>query len=399
MTDEFDDIRPYIDGEISDAMQRIVSNPYFNYILNFLYQGVPAESVKEKFSSFNSVKDFQENVMDYAIQKIVKNSSSSLSYSGFDKLSNLKRYLFLSNHRDILLDSAILQIMLHANGHDTSEITFGDNLMESSGFIVDIGKSNKMFKLIRGGTPRQLFINSMHTSKYIRYAIKEKNESVWIAQRNGRTKDGNDQTQMAVLKMFAMSGGNDFVHNFAELNIAPVAISYEYDPGDFLKAREIYISRRQPYIKTKGEDINSIINGIKQFKGKIHLSVTPPVSVEELGIIEETPRNERIQHLADLIDNRIYEYYKLWNTNYIAYDLLNGNHFESIYSVSDKNEFTAYMKKMLSEIEGDNNELESIFLGIYANPVANHVKPFTGLGYASKYAVIVLVYACLGVTA
>jgi hypothetical protein len=214
----------------------------------------------------------------------------------------------------------------------------------------------------------------MRTSKYIRYAINEKPESVWIAQRNGRAKDGNDQTQPAVLKMFAMSGGRDFIHDFAELNIAPVAISYEYDPGDFLKTREIYISRRQPYIKGKGEDINSIINGIKQFKGKIHLAVADPVSVEELRSIEETPKNERIQNLATLIDYRVYEKYRLWNTNYIAYDLLNGNHFDNIYSAVEKAEFTGYMSKMLSEIEGDKNELESIFLGIYANPVVNHIK-------------------------
>jgi hypothetical protein len=374
MTTEFDDIRPYTDSEISDAMERIVSNPYFAYVVKFLYPDVPVEAVKSKFRSFNSVNSFQVNVMDYAIQNIVKSSSSGLSYSGFENLVNSKRYLFLSNHRDILLDSAILQIVLHANKHEPSEITFGDNLMESSGFIVDIGRSNKMFKLIRGGSPRQIFINSLHTSRYIRYAINEKHESIWIAQRNGRSKDGNDQTQPAVLKMFAMSGERDFVHDFAELNIAPVVISYEFDPGDFLKTREIYISRRQPYIKTKDEDIKSIINGIKQFKGKIHLAVAPPVSEEELLKIEETPKNERIQNLAKLIDRRVYEKYRLWNNNYIAYDLLHGNLFENIYSKEERTEFKAYMNKMLSKIEGDKDELESIFLGIYANPVVNHIK-------------------------
>jgi hypothetical protein len=374
MKNEFDDLRPYFDNEIGDAMKRIVSNPYFDYIVNFLYPDVPVEAVKNRFLSFNSVRSFQVNVMDYAIQNIVKNYSSGLYYSGFENLSDTKKYLFLSNHRDILLDSAILQIILHVNKHAPSEITFGDNLMESSGFIVDIGKSNKMFKLIRGGTPRQIFINSARTSKYIRYAITEKPESVWIAQRNGRTKDGNDQTQPAVLKMFAMSGERDFVHDFAELNIAPVVISYEFDPGDFLKTREIYISRRQPYIKTKDEDIKSIINGITQFKGKIHLAVATPISEEELRTIEVSPKNERIQNLAKLIDCRVYAKYRLWNNNYIAYDLLHGNRFDTIYSKQERTEFTAYMTKMLSEIEGDKNELESIFLGIYANPVVNHIK-------------------------
>jgi hypothetical protein len=374
MTNEFDDIRPYRDSEISDAMQRIVSNPYFDYILNFLYPDESPDDVKARFRSYNSVRDFQENVMDYAIQNIVRNSSSGLSYSGFERLSNLKRYLFLSNHRDILLDSAILQIVLHRNGHEPSEITFGDNLMESSNFIVDIGKSNKMFKLIRGGTPRQIFVNSMHTSSYIRFAINEKPESIWIAQRNGRTKDGNDLTQPAVLKMFAMSGEKGFAEDFAGLNIAPVAISYEYDPGDFLKTREIYISRRQAYVKARGEDINSILTGIRQYKGKIHLAVTRPISINELHVIEELPKNERIQSLANLIDSRVYENFRLWNTNYIAYDMLYDSCFEGIYTAQEREKFAGYMSKMLAEIEGDRNELESIFLGIYANPVVNHMK-------------------------
>jgi hypothetical protein len=373
MANEFDDIRPYDDSEISGAMQRIISNPYFDYIVNFLYPGVPVEAVKEKFRTFNAVNSFQVNVMNSAIQNILKSSSSGLSYSGIENIVNTKKYLFLSNHRDILLDSAILQIILYANKHEPSEITFGDNLM-SSDFIVDIGKSNKMFKLIRGGTPKQIFVNSMHTSKYIRYAINEKHESIWIAQRNGRTKDGNDQTQLAVLKMFGMSGGREFIQNFAELNIAPVAISYEFDPGDFLKTKELYISRRQSYVKAPGEDLNSIITGIKQFKGRVHLSFTKPVSEEDLSNIGNAPKNEQIQSLAKLIDSRVHENFKLWNTNYIAYDILNGNCFGKAYSITEKTAFTDYLNKTVAGIEGDQEELKSIFLSIYANPVQNYTK-------------------------
>lgn len=382
MVNEFDDIRPYEDSEIGNAMERIASNPYFDYIVGFLYPGVPVEAVKAKFRTYNTVDIFQVSVMNAAIQNILKNSSSGLSYSGVENLSNNKRYLFLSNHRDILLDSAILQIILHVNNHVTSEITFGDNLM-SSQLIVDIGKSNKMFKLVRGGTPKQIFINSLHTSKYIRYAIGEKRQSIWIAQRNGRTKDGNDQTQLAVLKMFGMSGGHDFVQNFEELNIAPLAISYEYDPGDFLKTREIYISRRQNYVKAQGEDLNSIISGIKQFKGKIHLAFAQPISSEDLNKIGPARKNESIEFLAKLIDERVYMNFRLWNTNYIAWDLLNGKKFETSYSRDEKAEFIANMDKSLSQIEGDKAELESIFLGIYANPVANYIK-ITGIHRQSE---------------
>ncbi|MCX6224544.1 MAG: acyltransferase [Bacteroidia bacterium] len=373
MVNEFDDIHPYHDSEIPEAMQRIVNNPFFGTVVKFFYPDVPIEAIKAKFLTFTSVYGFQANFMDFAIRSIVKKTSSGLSYNGFEHLLPSKNYIFISNHRDILLDSAILQILLFANKLDTSEISFGDNLM-SSEFIIDIGKSNKMFRLTRGGTPKQIFANSMNTSKYIRYAINEKMQSVWIAQRNGRTKDGNDQTQQAVLKMFGMSGGDSFSQKFSELNIAPIAVSYEYDPCDFMKTSEIYISRRQAYVKAPGEDVKSIITGIKQFKGRIHLAVTPPVSDEELLRIEDTPESERIQGLATLIDNRIFQNYKLWNTHYIAYDMLFGATFESIYSASEKAAFADYMNKMLSKIEGDKVELESIFLGIYANPVVNHIK-------------------------
>jgi hypothetical protein len=373
MGNEFDDIRPYYDEEINDAMHRIVLSPFFENIVKFLYPDVPVAQIKDKFLTFNSVHTFQVNVMNSAIQNIIKTSSAGLSYSGIEKLSSSKRYLFLSNHRDILLDSAILQILLHANGHRPSEITFGDNLMISQ-LIVDIGKSNKMFKLVRSGTPKEIFKNSMHTSKYIRYALTEKQESIWIAQRNGRTKDGNDQTQQAVLKMFGMSGGRDFVHNFGELNIAPLAISYEYDPGDILKTRELYISRRQTYVKAPGEDLNSILTGINQYKGKIHLAFTLPITPEEIRTIESTNKNEQIQELASIIDSRVYNNFRLWNTNYIAFDQLNGNVFENVYSPAEKDAFLEYMRKGLLRIEGDRAELESIFLSIYANPVVNHIK-------------------------
>lgn len=373
MVNEFDDIQPFSDGEIKYAMRRIVSNPFFDTIVKFLYMDMNPEKIKAKFLSFDSINSFQTGFMDYAIQSIVRRTSSGLSYDGFENLSPAHRYLFLSNHRDILLDSAILQIVLYINKMDTSEITFGDNLM-STDFIIDIGKSNKMFRLVRGGTPRQIFVNSMHTSRYIRYAINEKMESIWIAQRNGRTKDGNDQTQLAVLKMLGMSEKDSFTESFGKLNIAPMAVSYEYDPCDFMKTRELYLSRYQPYVKSPGEDLKSIITGIQQFKGKIHLSVAPPVTPDELRAIEETPENERIQNLATLIDTRMHRCFRLWKTNYIAYDILHGKLFDGEYSPAEKDAFTGYMNKMLSRLEGERAELEPIFLGIYANPVVNHIR-------------------------
>jgi hypothetical protein len=373
MVNEFEDIRPYTNIEIGEAIKRIVLNPMFNNVIKFLYPDLPIEDVKKKFRSISSAYSFQMEVMDYAIRNILEKSSSGLSYEGIHYLSGSKNCLFLSNHRDILMDSAILQVILVENKLDSSEITFGDNLMNSQ-FVVDIGKSNKMFTLKRGGGTREIFSNSVHTSKYIRFAINKKRQSVWIAQRNGRSKDGNDQTQLAVLKMLGMSGGKDFVQNFAGLNIVPIVISYEYEPCDNLKTREIYLSRRQVYEKTPTEDLESVICGIKQFKGKIHLSITPPILETELYQIAESAKNDRIQNLATLIDNRIYKHYKFFKNNYIAFDLLNGNNFADKYSVSEKAAFTVYMRNSLFEIEGDKSELEAIFLAIYANPVVNQLK-------------------------
>lgn len=373
MVNEFENIRPYHDSEIHEAMQRIVSNPMFGKVVKFLYPDTPMEEVEAKFRAFNSTHSFQSEFMDFAIQSIINHTSTGLSYSGMENLSPEKRYLFLSNHRDILLDSAILQILLVANNLDTTEISFGDNLM-NSGFIIDIGKSNKMFRLIRGGTLKQIFHNSMHTSKYMRYAIAKKRQSVWIAQRNGRTKDGNDQTQQTVLKMLGMGGKSGFMESFAQLNLTPTAISFQYDPCDILKTREIYSSRRKPYIKAPDEDLNSIITGIIQPKGMIHLAIAPPITEAELSQIEELSKNERIQNLATLIDKRIYQNYRLWKSNYIAYDILHNNYFEKYYSDLEKKTFIDYMNKMLEKMEGDRTELQSIFLGIYANPVVNHIR-------------------------
>jgi hypothetical protein len=373
MEKNFEDIRPYYDHEIHDAMLRIITNPLFDQIAGYLYPNIQVEALKEKFKTFDSIISFQVNVMDHAIRKIVKETSSGLIYSGFDALDTKKSYLFISNHRDILLDSAILQVILYENSRKTSEITFGENLM-SSPFIIDIGKSNKMFKLIRGGTPKELLKSSQITSAYIRHAITKKHESIWIAQRNGRTKDGNDQTELAVLKMFGLSGSHDFATNYEQLNLAPLSISYEYDPCDFFKTRELYIRRRQEYVKAPNEDMQSVVNGMMQFKGGISLVATPVITTAELKQIEELSRNERIPALANLIDLRIYKHFKLWKTNYIAYDLLYSKNFEDKYTSQEEADFRAYVNKNISRIEGDKKELEEIFLGIYANPVLNFLK-------------------------
>ena len=367
--EDFDDIRPYTDNEVPAAVKRIAEDKYFAEIVKYLFAEKNVNEYADEFKKIKTVEQFQVQVMDAVLKKILKDTVNEFTYSGVENFSNEHPCMQISNHRDIMLDSAFLQYILYYNNLNTSQMTFGSNLMRPQ-IVVDIGKVNKMFKIVRGGTPRELFVNSLKVSEYMRFVITQQDESTWIAQRNGRTKDGVDKTEIGVLKMFAMSSKKDFVENLNELNITPIAISYEYEPCDFLKTRELYISRRQAYVKQEGEDLISILQGIRQYKGNINYTICKPISFEELENCARFPQQEQFKVLAVLIDERIYEGYKLFKTNYIANDLLSGkSEFEDKYSQEEKQKFIAYMNAGLEKIDGDINELRQIFLGIYANPV------------------------------
>ena len=235
MNPKFDDIRPYFDSEISDAMQRIAESEYFSALAGFVFPDKEVSEIQRMVRGFANTYDFQSQVMAVFNKQVIKQTAKELTCSAFEHLDPKKNYLFVSNHRDIVLDSSFLQFLLYTNGFRTTEITFGSNLM-SSQLIIDIGRSNKMFKVMRGESPRDFYKTSKHLSEYIRHAIVDRNESIWIAQRNGRTKDGNDSTDQGIIKMFGMSGGKDIVQSFDELNIVPIAISYQWEPCDFFSA-------------------------------------------------------------------------------------------------------------------------------------------------------------------
>ena len=266
---QFDDIRPYVDAEIPAAMARIADSEVFALLSAYVFPDRPLEEVREEVRGYKSVYEFQHGVMWFVNKQIEARSTAEVKVTGLENLDTRRNYLFVSNHRDIMLDASFLQNALVEAGHDTTEITFGANLMHPQ-LVVDIGCSNKMFKVERGdGTPRAFYESSKHLSDYIRYTILEKKQSVWIAQRNGRTKDGNDATAPGIIKMFGMSGGKDKVDALAELGITPVAISYEWEPCDLLKALELYAkSSGQPYVKKPGEDLNSILTGITLTAGR-----------------------------------------------------------------------------------------------------------------------------------
>ena len=369
MDHRFDELRPYFDKEIPAAAKRVADSFYLPAISSFLFPLKPVEEVRQTLLDVHTIFEFQKKIMHPAIRSIIDKTSSGLTYSGFETLCDGRNRMFVANHRDILLDAAILQVLLLEKGLDTSEITFGSNLMQGN-LVVDIGKMNKMFRIMRGGTVKEFYKNSMEVSSYMRYAISQKKQSVWIAQRNGRTKDGADKTDMAVMKMFALSSDKPFFENLNELNITPVSISYEYEPCDFLKTQELFISRYQKYEKELGEDLNSILHGIKQFKGHIHFVVTDTIREDELHFCDKFDRNLKFQHLARIIDRRIFSNYKLWPTNYIAYDLLHQSYrWREKYTDEQQRAFVTYMNEGLGKLVGDEMELREIFLSIYSNPV------------------------------
>ena len=369
--EQFEFTRPYNDSEIPAAVARVAESPFFGSIAHYLFPGIDVETIRQQLLQVKTIKEFQQRYMLHAINSILRQTSTGLESSGFEQLDKEHNYMFIANHRDILLDAAILQILLDKNGLDTSEITFGSNLMQG-GLVIDIGKMNKMFRIVRGGSVHDFYKNSLEVSSYMRYALLEKKQSVWIAQRNGRTKNGDDHTEIAVLKMFSISSSKPFIENMGELNITPIVISYEYEPCDFLKTQELYISQYQRYIKEPGEDLNSILKGIKQQKGGISVSVAPTISREELQDCDKHEKNDKFVQLAQLIDKRVYSHYKLWKTNFIAYDMFEeGERYASQYSDTEKDAFIQYMEEGLRSLVGEADELKQIFLNIYANPVRN----------------------------
>lgn len=371
----FEQLRPYYDEESKEAMQRIVTYDAYHKAMNYLWPEMTKEQVIEKALNTKSPYEFQTGFMSEAIWKIVNSSSAGLTWSGLENLDRNKAYLYIANHRDILLDSAILQIILDKEEFETTEITFGSNLMEK-GFITDFGRMNRMFTVKREGTVKELYDISRQLSAYIRHTILDKNVSVWIAQRNGRTKDGNDITQTGLLKMLNMSGDKDLVKSFSELQIVPLTISFEYEPCDALKTQELYLSSlHTKYVKAPGEDLNSIITGIKQQKGKIHVAFGKPIKEELIEIDKAPNENEKIKNLAAYIDKQIYQNYKTNAVNFIAYDLINKtNVFENNYSKEEKESFINYVETKIKKLTGEPEILKNIFLGIYANPVINKLK-------------------------
>jgi hypothetical protein len=375
---QFEAIGPYSDEEAARALAEVSRHPAVPVISKALFPDEKGSFLAESLRSITSIDEFQSIIMSKAVDWCLDHTVHNFSYDGISNLDSIDgKFLMMSNHRDIILDPAITQYVLLKNGIPMSEICVGDNLL-SSKTVENLLRSNRMIKVIRGISARELYLSSQVLSRYIRQTITSGKSSVWIAQRQGRTKDGVDITEQGLLKMFDMSGTGSFKENFMELNIVPLSISYEYEPCDFRKAREILISRTKKYVKGPREDMHSIMTGIRQQKGNVHLNIGVPLTPEEIEAASYCDvKNDRYQAIRHAVDIRVVEGYKLWKTNYMAYDLVNGTtKYSDFYGPEDLEAFKAYTEHKLRRAERrlDRAELRDIFLRIYANPIVTKEK-------------------------
>lgn len=371
---KFDSIRHYHDSEVQEALSSILNHPMFKSLIGFTFPEKSETELKEIFSSINSIDDFQSKFVYHSLQRVLAISSEGVTTSGFEKLDPDGAYLYISNHRDILLDTSLLNVLLMEHGKKLTASAIGDNLVKKS-FVLALARLNRNFLVRRGLSPRELLMSSKLMSEFIYHMLSDEKRPVWIAQREGRTKDGNDATNPGVLKMIGMaSDEKDVMDYFKKLKIVPVSISYEYDPTDKLKMPQLLAQLKdEVYIKGKNEDFVNIMSGLLGQKKHIHIHIGDVIDSEIDKIKEEfDSSNKQVQALANVLDREIISNYKLWPTNYIAYDVVHkSNKFENKYT---ENEKQVFLKRLGLRVDKENEPLLQGFLAMYSNPVVNKMK-------------------------
>jgi len=378
----FDEIRCFNNEEVQVVLERLTNEKQFMKLLSTIYPLLPKEHIKQRLMSFRSNYAFQKEMVYPFLQYLEANMTKGIDLNGLNKIDIAKPYLYISNHRDIILDSAFLCGKLIERGMDTVEIAIGDNLLIFP-WIEDLVRVNKSFIVKRGLSARQILESSQRLSAYIAHTINDKNQSIWIAQREGRAKDSNDRTQESLLKMFNMNGTGSFTENLSKLNICPLSISYEYDPCDYLKAKEMQLRRDNSCFKKQPQDdLINMQTGVMGYKGKVVYEITGDINPDLRIIAAKTSnRNEQIELVAELIDKRIHANYSIFTVNKIAYDLLKAeNRFENEYTTMEKLDFEKYLSLQIAKIDIENRDddfLMSKLLEMYANPLINQIESTT----------------------
>ncbi len=372
----FEDIRPLNQDEVQAAIEDLLASEEFRHALQYVKPNLDWDQLCAAMRACKTKEEFKSTLAYDAVMTVAKKTTFSLTISGRSRLPEGKpACTFISNHRDIVLDASFLNVMLYDVGHGMTQVAIGDNLLIRP-WIKTFVRLNNSFIVKRGVSVRQMLEVSGTLSAYINHTIKDTKESIWIAQREGRAKDSNDRTQPSVLKMLCMAGEKDVIGNLKSLNIVPVAISYEFDPCDYLKAQEFQLKRDNPeYHKTQRDDLLSMETGILGQKGRVHFTISKLINDQLDQLDPAMDRNELFAAVASIIDKEIYRHYRFYPNNYIAYDLLNGTRrFSDHYGLKDKKAFEEYLQKQLDKIvipNKDENFLRKKILEMYANPLKN----------------------------
>ncbi len=372
----FDDIRPFNDSEVNQSLRLLLQDEGFQHILQFIFKDQEKiDQIKLLLSNVHNIKDFQLKFVYQLIEDLIlKKSTDGLTSSGLDLLDKNTSYLFISNHRDIILDAAIMNFLIVLEGMNTTEIAIGNNLLIEK-WIEYTVKLNRAFVVRRNLPVRELLMASQKLSEYIRRDITRENTSVWIAQREGRTKDGNDKTQQALLKMLNLSNIHEVGEGFKELRIVPLSISYEIEPCGISKVAELYKKQTEGFEKTQEDDLRSMGEGLVRPKGRVHFGFGEPITSQIDLICKEETISNQIEKLAEIIDVKIYSNFKLWPNNYIAEDILNHTNTNlDQYTPEQFDRFTAMLNEAVEIISGDKEVIRTMFLQMYVNPLINKRK-------------------------
>lgn len=382
---DFSDIAPYDDNIFNEKMQTLVKDPGFLHAVKYTMPPEDIPSLIEEMLKINNNYDFQHQVMFPFLEMLAKTTTAGISLGGVKYYNPALNYVFITNHRDIVLDASFLNLAFMRRGMPTSEVAIGNNLLVFD-WINDLVRLNKSFIVKRNTGLREGLLAAKKLSAYIHRAILDKHESVWIAQREGRAKDSSDRTQESLVKMLALGGEGSFIDRLKEINLMPVSISYEYDPNDYLKAKEFLMKRRNPeFKKSQRDDLFSMETGLLQFKGKVHFQLTPRINTKLDQIGDLPDNNTSAKYVGCLIDQAIHRSYEIFPINYIAFDMLHRtSRFRKKYTDQQLQDTQNYFNSQLDKIDvpditpEEREFMLEMMLVMYANPLKNKLKTILG---------------------
>lgn len=374
----FNDICPIPDSNVPETIERLIANSYFRRAAEAFVKPLPWEQFTAVMSQCRTKDDFQRYIIYPAMKQLIAKTTADMSGAGWENIPEGIGNLFISNHRDIILDAAFLNMLMIDKEKPTTEIAIGDNLLIYP-WIEELVRLNKSFIVKRGVSVRQMLEVSKHLSEYIYDTVNRRAQPAWIAQREGRAKDSNDKTQVSLLKMLTLHNSSDPAKALQDLHIVPLSISYELDPCDYLKAKEFQLKRDNPgHKKTEADDIENMYTGIMGFKGRVTFRFGTCIDQAIREIPAATGRNELLEQVASIIDREIYRNYTFFPFNWVAYDLMTGTgRFSSQYTDEDVSKFNAYLQKQIEKINianRDDDFLRVKMTEMYGNTVKNHLE-------------------------